>query len=77
MHACMCKTAASLPRLVVEVTSVAKWKVTIMGRDGPSGSCVNKLVICNLWREKSFTQCCVQLGIEIQQWQGNYTGGYL
>jgi hypothetical protein len=38
------KTAASLPRLVVEGTRVAKWKVTIMGRDGPCGSCENMVL---------------------------------
>jgi hypothetical protein len=43
MLACA-KTAASLPRLVVEVTRDAKWKLTVMGRDGLRGSCENMVL---------------------------------
>jgi hypothetical protein len=33
----------------VEATRIAKWKVTIMGRDGPHGSCENMVLNCRIF----------------------------
>jgi hypothetical protein len=82
-RACLWKTAASLPiRGVVDrsrkngrrlswaqthhVNPVERRRLTV----GYSSS-----VICSLWRESICMQHCVQLCTELQQWQGDRTGG--
>ena len=62
-------------------TAVIKWEVIITGGDGLCG-CFGKKVLNHhifivsylpLWQESTCMQHCVQLGMELQQWQGTCT----
>jgi hypothetical protein len=56
--------------------AVAIWKVIIMSRDGPRGSCGEKVLHCQIFIV-SYLQFVERkhLAMELQQWQVNYTGG--
>ena len=84
-RACLWKTAFSLPSLVAEAHGQELWNGRRLLRAWidhvyPAENRrptvrYSSSVICSLWIQNKCTQPCVHPGTELQQWQGNCTGG--